>query len=47
MHTNIPQQINFAEKIEENDAARMLFIAEKTAKKTILIFSLGLLIVTE
>ena len=42
----IPQQINFAGKLEENDAATMFFITEKL-QKTILNFSLDSLIVTE
>ena len=28
-NTNIPQQSNFIEKLEKDDGARMLFIAEK------------------
>ena len=28
-NANIPQQINFIEKLEEDDGATMLFIAEK------------------
>ena len=28
-NTNIPQQSNFIEKLEKDDRARMLFIAEK------------------
>ena len=42
----IPQQINFTGKLEEDDGATMFFIAEKQ-QKTILNFSLDLLIVTE
>ena len=45
-NTNIPQQINFTEKLKENDGATMFFIAEKQ-QKTILNSSLGSLIVTE
>ena len=43
---NIPQQINFRRKLEEDDGAVMLFIAEKQ-QRTILNFSLDSLIVTE
>ena len=43
---NIPQQINFTGKLEEDDGAVMFFIAEKQ-QKTILNFSLDSLIVTE
>ena len=28
-NTNTPQEINFTEKLEENDGATMFFIAEK------------------
>ena len=42
---NIPQEIDFTEKLEEDDGAKMLFIAEKQ-QKTILNFSLESLIVT-
>ena len=45
-NTNIPQQINFTGKSEEDNGATMFFIAEKQ-QKTILNFSLDLLIVTE
>ena len=45
-NTSILQQINFVGKLEEDDGATMLFIAEKQ-QKTILNFSLDLLIVTE
>ena len=45
-NTNIPQQSNFIEKLEEDDGARMFFIAEKQ-QKTILNFSLDSLIVKE
>ena len=31
-NTNTPQQINFIEKLEENDGATMFFIAEKQQK---------------
>ena len=44
-NTSIPQQINFVGKLEDDDAT-MFFIAEKQPK-TILNFSLDLLIVTE
>ena len=45
-NTNIPQQSNFIEKLEEDDGARMFFIAEKQ-QKAILNFSLDSLIVKE
>ena len=45
-NTSIPQQINFRGKSEEYDGATMLFVSEKQ-KKTILIFSLDSLVVTE
>ena len=45
-NTNIPQQIDFTGKLEEDDGAKMFFIAEKQ-QKTILNFSLNSLIVTE
>ena len=45
-NTNVPQQINFTGKLEEDSGATMFFIAEKQ-QKTILNFSLDLLIVTE
>ena len=44
--TSIPQQNNFARKLEEDDDATMFFIAEKQ-QKTISNFSLDSLIVTE
>ena len=44
--TNIPQQINFLGKLEEDDGATMFCISEKQ-QKTILNFSLDSLIVTE
>ena len=44
-NTNIPQQINFLGKLEEDDGATMFFIGEKQ-QKTILKFSLDSLIVT-
>ena len=44
-NTNIPQQINFTEKLEEKDGATTFFIAKKQ-QKTIPIF-LDSLIVTE
>ena len=37
-NTNIPQQINFTGKSDEDDGATMVFISEKQ-KKTILNFS--------
>ena len=43
---SIPQQINFTEKLEEDDGATMFFIAEEQ-QKAILNFSLNSLIVTE
>ena len=46
INTNIPQQINFTEKFEEDDGAIMLFIAEKQ-QKAILNFSLNSLMVSE
>ena len=46
INASIPQQINFTEKIEENDGAVMFCIAEKQ-QKTILTFSLISLIVSE
>ena len=45
-NTNIPQQMNFIEKLEEKNGATMFFITEKQ-QETILNFSLNLLIVTE
>ena len=45
-NTSILQKINFVGKIEEDDGSTMLFVAEKQ-QKTILNFSLDLLIVTE
>ena len=45
-NTSIPQQINFNEKLEEDDGATTLFVSEKQ-KKTILKFSLDSLIVAE
>ena len=45
-NTNIPQQVNFIGKLEEDDRATMFFIAEKQ-QKTILNLSLNSLIVTE
>ena len=44
--TNIPQQINFVGKLEEDDGTEMFFIAEKQ-QKTVLNISLDSLIVTE
>ena len=43
---NIRQQINFTKKFREDDGAAIFIIAEKQ-EKTILNFSLDLLIVTE
>ena len=43
---NIHQQINFAKKFREDNGVAIFFIAEKQ-EKTILNFSLDLLIVTE
>ena len=45
-NTSIHQKINFTEKLDEYDGAKILFIAEKQ-QKTILNFSLDSLIVTE
>ena len=45
-NTNIPQQINFLGKLEEDDGATMFCISEKQ-QKSILNFSLDSLIVTE
>ena len=45
-NTSIPQQINFVEKLEEDDGVTMFFIAEKK-QNNILDFSLDPLIVTE
>ena len=45
-NASIPQQIDFTQKLEEDDGATMFFIAEKQ-QKTILNFSLDLLIITE
>ena len=44
-NTNIPQQINFVGKFEDDDA-KVFFITEKQ-QKTVLNFSLDPLIVTE
>ena len=44
-NTNIPQQINFVGKLEDDDA-KLFFITEKQ-QKTVLNFSLDPLIVTE
>ena len=43
-NTNIAQQINFVEKLEEDDGATMLLIAEKQ-QKTILNYSKKLSII--
>ena len=43
---NIPQQVNFTVKLEDDGDATMFFIAEKQ-QKTILDFSLDSIIVTE
>ena len=45
-NTNIPQQINFVGKLEEDDGGTMFFIAEKQ-QETVLNFSLDSLVVTE
>ena len=45
-NSSIPQQINFAVELEEDDGATMFFIAEKQ-QKTILNFSLDSLVVTQ
>ena len=45
-NTNISQQIKVVGKLEEDHGATIVFIAEKQ-QKTILNFSLDLLIVTE
>ena len=45
-NTNIPQQINFTGKLEEDDDATMSFIGEKL-QKAILNFSLDSFIFTE
>ena len=45
-NTSIPQQINFAGKLEEDNGATMSFMAEKK-QKTILNFSLNSLIISE
>ena len=45
-HANIPQQIYFTGKLEEDYGATMLFIAEKQ-QKTVLDFSLDALILRE
>ena len=45
-NTSIPQKIDFVEKLEKDDGAKMLFIVEKQ-EKTILNFSLISLIVPE
>ena len=45
-NTNIPQQINFIGKLEEDDGPTMFLIAEKL-QKAISNFSLDLLIVLE
>ena len=45
-NTNIPQQISYIGKLEEDNGAAMFFIAEKQQKR-ILNFSLDSLIVTE
>ena len=45
-NTKIPQQINFVRKLEKDDGAAMIFIAEKQ-QKTVLKFALDLLTITE
>ena len=44
--TNIPQQINFTGQLEEDDGVTIFFIAKKQ-QKTVPIFSVNSLIVTE
>ena len=46
-NTSTPQKINFVRKSEEDNGATMFFIAAQKQQKTILIFSLDWLIVTE
>ena len=38
MKTNIPQQINFIEKLEENDGVTMFFSCQKRAKNYFKLF---------
>ena len=45
-NTKIPQQINFVGKLEKDDGATMIFVAEKQ-QKTLLKPSLDLLTVTK
>ena len=45
-NTNIPWEINFTGKLEEDDGATIFFIGEKQ-QKTILNFSLDSLVLTE
>ena len=45
-NTSVPQQINFLWRLEDDEGAIMLFVAEKK-QKTILNISLDSLIVTE
>ena len=45
-NTSVPQQIDFVRKLEEDDSGAMLLVSEKQ-QKSILNFSLDLLIVTE
>ena len=45
-NTDIPQQINFAGKLDEDGGATMTFVSEKQ-RKTVLKFSLSSLIVRE
>ena len=46
MKTNVPQEINFTEKLEEDEGATM-FLLLRNRKKSILNVSLNLLIVSE
>ena len=45
-NVSIPQQINFTQKLKENDGATMFFIVEKQ-QQTVLILFLNSLIITE
>ena len=44
---NIPQQINFTGKLEEDDGAKKNFFIAENQQKVILSFSLDSLVVTE
>ena len=44
---NIPQQINFTGKLEEDDGAKKKFFIAENQQKVILSFSLDSLVVTE